>query len=64
MHVALNNEPTVIATILYFVKGAPEIIIDRTPLLRMIPTGYPLEYREVGRIRKLTNDRSKLNFTI
>lgn len=38
MHVARDNAATVIATILYFIKGAPEIIIDRMPLLPMIPT--------------------------
>lgn len=48
MHVALDNTTTVIATILYFVKGAPEIIIDRTLLLRMIPTGYPSTIERLG----------------
>lgn len=48
MRVAFDNAATVIATILRFVKGAQEIIIDRTPLLRMIPTANPSNIERLG----------------
>lgn len=61
-HYVCDNTATVIATILNFIKAAQEnnklnaIVANDTK-------SVPFEYREVGRIRKLTNDRSKFNFT-